>query len=119
MLRRQGTHAITHALQGPAQIHRCGSGGVELVKSRCQCGIRGIILQSQHQPIGTGHADERSAANHHRADGLGRLRTGAEGEGSELMGELGLVDHPHRATAWIKPDGAPGLAINIHLMRNG
>ena len=119
LLRRQGTHPIAHALQGPAQIHRCGPGGIELVKSRCQRRITGILLQCQHQPVGTGHADERSAAHHHRADGLSRLSTGAEGEGSELMGELGLVDHPYRATTWFKPDGAPSLAINIHLMRCG
>ncbi|CAI8434196.1 MAG: Uncharacterised protein [Synechococcus sp. MIT S9220] len=112
--RRQRQHTITHTLQRPAQIHSCGARGIELVKCRRQGCITGVILQSQHQAIGTGHPDQRSATNHHGADGRSRLLTAAEGAGSEAMRQLGLINHPDGATVRFQSDGAPGLAINIH-----
>jgi hypothetical protein len=33
------------------------------------------------------------------------------------VGQLGLVDHTDRAAAGLKPDGAPGLAVDVHGVR--
>ena len=54
---------------------------------------------------------------HQAKDGLGRFSTAAELSGGEAMGQQRLVNHPDRATVRLQPDGAPGLAVDVHRLR--
>ena len=112
--RRQLPHLGPHPLQGPAQVDRRGPGGIELLKGRRQGGVARVRLQGQHQPVGARHADQRRPAHHHRADRISRLSAAAQGARRELVGQQGLIDHPHCAAIWLQPDRAPGLAVDIH-----
>ena len=116
--RRQRLHLGPHPLQGPVQVDRRGPGGIELLKGRRQGAIAGVGLQGQHQPIGTGHADQRRSAHHHRAYRICRVSTVAQGARRELVGQQGLIDNANRVGARmpirLQPDRAPGLAVDVH-----
>ena len=114
LLGRQWTHQLAHAVERPLQIHRCGAGAQKLGMGRLQCPIPRVLLQSQHEAIGPGDTNQWGPAHHHGADGISRLLATAQGAGLQAMGQLGLINHPHRATIGGQADGAPGLSINPH-----
>ena len=111
---RQRRHQIAHPLQGPAQVHGGGTGGIELLEGRRQGAIGGVALEGQHEAVGAGHPDQGGAPHHHRADRRRGIPQGAQGTGLETMGQQGLVDHPHRTAARLQTDGAPGLGVDVH-----
>ena len=114
---RQRLHQLPHPLQRPTQIHRRGPRGIQLFKRIRQSSIRWVVLQRQHQAIGTGDPDQWRSPHHHGANGLSGLRTAAQGSRCKAMGQQGLINHAHRAAVGLEPNRAPGLAINLHRLR--
>ena len=100
-------------VERPFEVDRGGPGGQQHRIGALQRLVGRVLTQRQRHAIGSRRPDQRRAANHHGADGVGRLRERRQPCGEEPMRQRGLVDHPDRPPIRLEPDGAHGFAADF------
>ena len=83
-----------HAPHRPFQVHRRGARPGQQLRRRAQPLRRGAAAGLDREAVGGGHPDGRRSPHRERADGVGDLLGGGEGEPGLLAGQEPLVEEP-------------------------
>ena len=114
LVTRLVAHGLLHLIERPTEIDGRGAGGGERVAGAIEPLIRGVGAERKRDPVSDGCTDQRRAPHLHGGDGPRGVVERAERHGLERMRQLGLVDDFDRFAVGVRPDGAIGLAADLH-----
>jgi glutathione peroxidase-family protein len=103
-----------HPRERPAQVDRGGPGRRQLHACTIQMRVAGILGHRQCYAVCGSGADQRRAADPHRADRFDRVVEACQRVCCKRMGQARLIDDPGEALLRISPDAAVRYSVDFH-----